>query len=65
VDEPLQIVAGGTVIIGMFSVTTTVVVFVQPVAVIVPVTVYVVVIVGLAITDVPVVALNPVAGVHV
>ena len=31
----------------------------------VPVTVYVVVMIGLAVTDEPVVALNPVAGLHV
>ena len=44
-----------------FTVTTTVVVLVHPLA-FVPVIVYVVVIVGFAVTVAPVVALNPVAG---
>jgi hypothetical protein len=44
-----------------FTVTVTVAVFVQPFA-LVPVTVYVVVAVGDAVTVAPVVALNPVAG---
>ena len=44
-----------------FTVTVTVVVFEHPAA-LVPVTVYVVVPGGLAVTLVPVVALNPVAG---
>jgi len=48
-----------------FTVTNDVVVFLQPVVVIVPVTVYVVVDVGLAVTEVPVPALNPVVGVQV
>ena len=46
-----------------FTVTVTVVVFVQP-ATDVPVMVYVVVTVGQALTTAPVVALNPVAGAH-
>jgi len=57
--------AGGTtVIVGNgFTVTFTVAVFVHPPEV--PVTVYVVVLPGLAVTDEPVVALNPVPGLHV
>jgi hypothetical protein len=63
-DCPAQI-AGGvfTVTTGNgFIVTVTCVVAVQPFAS--PVTVYVVVEVGLAVTEEPVVALNPVAGLH-
>jgi hypothetical protein len=59
---PSHIVAGGTLITGLgFTVTTTVIVLVQPAAD-VPVTVYVVVVAGLAVTDVPVVPLSPVPG---
>jgi hypothetical protein len=61
---PKQMVALVGVISGAGGVafTTAVAVFVQPVAVIVPVTVYVVFTVGLATTVAPVVALNPAAG---
>ena len=58
-------VAGGHVMTGIgFTVTVTVPVLTQPAA-LVPVMVYVVVAVGLAVTLVPVVALKPVAGDHV
>ena len=46
-----------------FTVTVTVAVFTQPLL-LVPVTVYVVVAAGLAVTDVPVDADRPVAGLH-
>ena len=60
--EPLQMVAAGTLMVGNgLTVTVTVVVPTQPAAE-VPVTVYVVVVVGFAVTLAPVVALNPVAG---
>ena len=63
---PLHIGEGvGAVIVGGgFTVTGTVVVFTQPLL-FVPVMVYVELIVGLAVTDEPVVALKPVDGVHV
>jgi len=62
---PLHIVAFADVIVGTgFTVTVTVVEPMQPEAV-VPFTVYVVVAAGFAVTLVPVVALNPVAGDHV
>jgi hypothetical protein len=65
VDAPEHIVGGADVVtVGLgFTVTITVVFPVQPL--VVPVTVYVLVTVGLAVTDVPVVALNPVPGAHV
>jgi hypothetical protein len=61
----MQIVGfGETVITGIgLTVTVTCAVAVHPRAS--PVTVYVVVEVGLAVTDEPVVALNPVAGDHI
>ena len=63
---PLHIGAGvGTVIVGGgFTATATVVVFTQPLPS-VPVMVYVELIVGLAVTNEPVVALKPVDGVHI
>ena len=63
---PLHIDAGvGDVIVGSgFTATATVVVFIQPLPS-VPVMVYVELIVGMAVTDEPVVALKPVDGVHV
>lgn len=62
---PVQIVTEGQVITGVgFTVTVAVVVPTQPAA-LVPVMVYVVVAVGLAVTPAPVVALSPVAGDHV
>ena len=63
---PLHIGAGvGAVIVGSgFTATITVVVLTQPLL-FVPVMVYVELIVGLAVTDEPVVALKPVDGVHV
>ena len=62
-DCPLQIVAGATVMFGWLAmVTVTCDVAVQPNAS--PVTVYVVVEAGAAVTDEPVVALSPVAGDH-
>ena len=45
--------------------TVSIAVFLHPVAVLVPVTVYVVVVTGLAVTRLPVVVLSPVAGLHV
>lgn len=66
-DAPLQIVAddGVTLTVGVgLTVTVLVAVFVQPFAP-VPVIVYVVVTVGDAVTEAPVVALRPVAGDHV
>lgn len=61
---PVQMVVDGTLTIGNgFTVTVTVPVFTHPAA-LVPVIVYVVVAVGLAVTLAPVVALNPVAGDH-
>jgi hypothetical protein len=64
-DCPLQIVAGVTVITGStFTVTVTCVDAVHPFPS-VPVTVYVMVEVGLAVTEEPVVALSAVAGLHV
>jgi hypothetical protein len=64
-DAPLHIVGGElAVMVGSgFIVTVTLFVFVQPLAS-VPVTVYVVVVVGLAETIVPVVGDNPVEGDH-
>lgn len=63
--EPLQIaVFGETVRVMVLTVTVPWAVAVHPFAS-VPVTVYVMVEVGLAVTEEPVVALNPVAGVHV
>jgi hypothetical protein len=60
----IVIVAGVTTTAGTgFTITVTVVKLVQPAAV-VPVMVYVVVAVGVAVTVAPLVALNPVAGVH-
>jgi hypothetical protein len=47
-----------------FTVTTLLIVLVQPVDVFVPVMVYVVVIVGFAVTLPPVVALRPAEGLH-
>ena len=63
---PLHIGEGvGAVIVGGgFTTTATVVVFIQPLPS-VPVMLYVELIVGLAVTDEPVVALNPVEGVQV
>lgn len=62
---PWQIVAGGTVIVGVgFTVTVTTCVSVHPLA-LVPVIVYEVVTVGHALTLAPVVALSAVLGVHV
>ncbi len=59
---PLQILGELTVIVGNGrTVTVVVVVFKQPLAA-VPVIVYVVVVVGFAVTLTPVVALNPVLG---
>ena len=59
---PLHIATEGQVIVGIgLTVTVAVVVFTQPAA-LVPVIVYVVVAAGDAVTDVPVVADNPVAG---
>ena len=64
VDWPLQIDGELTVITGGgLMVTVTCAVAVHPLDV--PVTVYVVVEVGVAVTDAPVVLLNPVAGLHV
>ena len=65
VDCPAQIVAGGeTVTTGRgLIVTVTCAVAVHPLL-FVPVTIYVVVEVGDAVTGEPVVALSPVAGVH-
>ena len=57
--------AGATVGIGGVNLTSTRVEFEQPVAVTVPVTVYVEFAVGFAVTTDPVVALNPADGVHV
>lgn len=63
--DPIHIAADGTVTTGNgLTVTIEVVVLTQPAA-LVPVMVYVVVAVGLAVTLVPVVALKPVAGDHV
>ena len=63
-DCPVQIVAGATEITGSaLTVTVTCVEAVHPLTS-VPVTVYVVVVVGFAVTDEPVVALSAVAGVH-
>jgi len=63
-DCPWQIDAGGTVMTGSgLTVTVTCAVCVHPLRV--PVTVYVVVVVGLAVTLAPVVLLNPVGGDHV
>ena len=63
--NPLHIINGGTTTIGCgFTVTTDVAVPEHPTET-VPVTVYVVEIVGLAVTEAPVVALNPVEGAHV
>ena len=63
VDCPAQMDAGGTEMTGGgFTVTVTCAVAVHPF--LVPVTVYVVVLVGVAVTLAPVVALNPVAGDH-
>src|SRR5688572_2711086 len=56
--------AGDTTGVGGTNFTFTVAVFWQPVAVIVPVTVYVVLLVGVAVTVAPVVLLSPAAGVH-
>jgi hypothetical protein len=61
---PLQMEGAEGVLVTVgrgFTVTVTVVVLVQPAA-LTPVTVYVVVAVGEAVTAAPVVALNPVAG---
>lgn len=66
VELPAQIVTevGETVTLGeAFTVIVDVAVFVQPLAV--PVTVYVVVVVGEAVTVAPVVVFNPVPGDHV
>ena len=62
---PVQmLVLEDTVTVGkVFTVIVTVAVFVHPLE-LVPVTVYVVVVVGLAVTVAPVVELNPVDGVH-
>jgi hypothetical protein len=63
-EEPAQMVIGVAATVGKgLTVTVTVVVFVQPEAD-VPETVYVVVEAGLAVTEAPVVALNPVDGAH-
>ena len=63
-DCPAQIVAGETLITGGgFTVTVTCAVAVHPL--LVPVTVYVVVVAGVAVTDEPVVLLKPVGGDHV
>jgi hypothetical protein len=64
VDVPIQIAAGvGTDTLGIgFTVTVTVAVLLQPVEGAVPVNVYVVVAIGFAVTDEPVVADNPVEG---
>jgi len=56
---------GVTTGVGGVAFTTVVAVAVQPVAVIAPVTVYVVFRVGLAVTEAPVVELNPEAGLQV
>ena len=64
VDCPAQIDAGRTEITGD-GVTVTVTCAVEVHPFLVPVTVYVVVVVGEAVTEVPVVLLNPVAGDHV
>jgi hypothetical protein len=65
VDEPEQIVCEATVKVGVgLTVIVAVAVLVHPEAD-VPVTVYAVVTVGLAVTALPVVALNPVEGLHV
>jgi len=63
---PLQIGEGVvTAITGFWlTVTMTIEVAMQPLPLI-PVVVYVVVVVGLAVTDAPLVALNPIDGVHV
>ena len=66
VELPLHILAAPeeTVTVGnVFTVTATVFVFTHPFA-LVPVTVYVVVTVGLATTVAPVLALNPLVGDH-
>jgi hypothetical protein len=61
---PSQTETGGTVITGKgLTVTVTCAVAVHPL--LSPVTVYVVVVVGLAITNEPVVELNPVGGLQV
>ena len=63
-ELPIQIVGEFTVTVGLgVTVTTEVTVPVQPPAV--PVIVYVVVVAGFAVTLTPVVALNPVPGLHV
>ena len=63
-EAPSQIVGELTVVTGIgLTVTITVAELVQPAAE-VPVTVYVVVAAGFAVTEVPVVALKPVAGAH-
>ena len=67
VEEPLQIVAEPAVATTVGKGLTVIIcvpVLVQP-AVLAPVTVYVVVVVAVQVTDTPVVALKPVAGVHV
>jgi hypothetical protein len=65
VPEPMQITAevGLTVTTGAFTVTADVAVALQPLPS-VPVTVYVVVVVGLAVTVVPVVGDKPATGNH-
>jgi hypothetical protein len=65
VELPAHIVAEGTVTVGVgFTVIVAVAVVVHPAAE-VPVMVYAVVEVGFAVTALPVVALSPVAGLHV
>jgi hypothetical protein len=62
-DAPAQIVAGATFMVGLgFTVTDTVPEFEQPVVISVPVTVYVAVVVGLAVTEAKFVTFKPVAG---